>query len=143
MRIFLFLLSLSLIGLAGCNQITGASYPTGYNTPAAGEALLTKSYTLASLSCPAATSCNAIYTNNPSAGVGLAVDNGTTKIKIFKAISATEYTVQVTGGVTCSGTTSGGAAFGTSGSRPIIINNFTGTWPCSILIGNSVTAYDY
>ena len=153
MRILL-LFTLSLIGLAGCNQTAGNSYPTGYNTPAAGATLLNKSINIGGLTgCTDQTSsltCLAVYTNG-SAGDGLTVSDGTTKLKIYKTTAASSYTVQkitvATNAITCNETNVGTLSVISNGDGTSTVSLVGAAWntacTSTLAVGQSAKAVVY
>ncbi len=146
MRNFLLLLSLSLMGIAGCNATTGASYPTGYNTPAAGATLNSfKASTIPGYTCVADPACLVVYTVSGSTK-GVAVGNAalTNTLKIYTT-DGVSYTVVRTGAGACSsafnGTFDDSAGKNGNGLYPITITS--GANACSSGITGVITAQIY
>jgi hypothetical protein len=147
MRNILLLLIIASLGIAGCNATTGASYPTGYNTPAAAFTLAgSKASTVTGYTC-SGTGCIAVYTESPSQGV--AVNNGTNVLRIY--YSSTSWKVRINNGAECDSLTSTTpiSSVGTPDVNGVVVVTLNG-WaypggsPCiSLTNGQTISALKY
>lgn len=150
MRNFLMLLIVAVFGIAGCNNTTTTTYPTGYNTPAAGSTAslnANKQFTVNGLTaCASAATCNAVYYNSGSYGSGFAASDGTSVIKIFTTDGGANYTVVRYGAIRCNSSFTAAALISANtdnadGTRTVTFNAIGA--PCSITAGNSIRGYIY